>query len=187
MARKLRVWYPGAMYHITSRGNRRTALFHNTQDYQAYLDILEETKFYYPFHLHAYCLMTNHIHLQLETINHHTKHIMKRLNSRYAMYFNKQYRLVGHVFQGRYGAELIETKEHQLAVSRYIHLNPLEAGMVNTPEEYPWSSYLAYITSNENPYVRTDKILSYFSEPAKKKYREFTEEKDKKFSVSESE
>src|SRR5699024_10648536 len=110
------------MYHITSRGNRRSALFYDHQDHQAYLDILDETKFYYPFYLHAYCLMTNHVHLQIETINHHTKHIMKRLNSRYAMYFNKRHRLVGHVFQGRYGAEIIETKDYLLEVSRYIHL-----------------------------------------------------------------
>ena len=164
------------MYHITSRGNRRSALFYDHQDHQAYLDILDETKFYYPFYLHAYCLMTNHVHLQIETINHHTKHIMKRLNSRYAMYFNKRHRLVGHVFQGRYGAEIIETKDYLLEVSRYIHLNPLEARMVNIPEKYRWSSYQAYISNKDNPYVRTDKILSYFSEPVKEKYREFVEE-----------
>lgn len=110
MARKFRTWYPGAMYHITSRGNRRSALFYDDIDRKTYLELLEETKAFYPFHLHAYCLMTNHIHLQLETTPHHTKCIMKMLNSRYALHFNKRHRLVGHVFQGRYGAELIETK-----------------------------------------------------------------------------
>ncbi|MED0665938.1 transposase [Bacillus badius] len=74
------------MYHITSRGNRRAALFYGDSDHEAYLDILEKVRTYYPFHLHSYCLMTNHIHLQIETIHHHPQHIMKMLNSRYAMY-----------------------------------------------------------------------------------------------------
>jgi len=175
MARKLRVWYPGAMYHITSRGNRRAALFYDDFDKKSYLEILEEARVYYPFHLHSYCLMTNHIHLQLETIDHHPQYIMKMLNSRYALYFNKRHRLVGHVFQGRYGAELIETVDYQLEVSRYIHMNPIEAEMVTKPEEYPWSSYRAYILEKKNPYITTEKILGYFKEPKKEKYRKFVE------------
>ncbi|RKQ34268.1 transposase [Oceanobacillus halophilus] len=175
MARKLRVWYPGAMFHITSRGNRRAAIFYDENDQRAYFDILEQARIYYPFHLHAYCLMTNHIHLQLETINHHPKDIMKMLNSRYALYFNKRHRLVGHVFQGRYGAELIETIDYELEVSRYIHLNPLEAEMVNKPEEYRWSSYRAYVLGEENPHVRTERILGHFKEPREVGYRRFVE------------
>lgn len=175
MARKFRTWYPGAMYHITSRGNRRSALFYDDIDRKTYLELLEETKAFYPFHLHAYCLMTNHIHLQLETTPHHTKCIMKMLNSRYALHFNKRHRLVGHVFQGRYGAELIETKYYQLEVNRYIHVNPVEAEMVNTPIDYRWSSYRAYVTKEGNPHVTTKKILSYFSVPKKENYRLFVE------------
>ncbi|WP_068675247.1 transposase [Oceanobacillus sp. Castelsardo] len=175
MARKLRVWYPGAMYHITSRGNRRAALFYDESDKQSYLKILEEARFYYPFHLHAYCLMTNHIHLQLETVDHHPQHIMKMLNSRYALYFNKRHRLVGHVFQGRYGAELFETVDYQLEVSRYIHLNPIEAEMVTKPKDYVWSSYGAYISDLKNQHVTTEKILGHFKVPRKEKYRKFVE------------
>ncbi|MBP1971736.1 hypothetical protein J2Z83_003891 [Virgibacillus natechei] len=81
--------------------------------------------------------------------------------------FNKRHRLVGHVFQGRYGAELIETKEYQLEVSRYIHLNPVEAEMVSIPKDYRWSSYRAYVTEEGNPHVTSKKILSYFSAPEK--------------------
>ncbi|WP_019377559.1 transposase [Virgibacillus halodenitrificans] len=175
MARKLRVWYRGAMYHITSRGNRRTSLFYDTIDHQAYMDILEETRNYYPFHLHSYCLMTNHLHLQVETIQHHPQHMMKMINSRYAMHFNKRHRLVGHVFQGRYGAELLETKDYQLEVSRYIHRNPSEANMVPAPESYCWSSYRAYVLNEQNEHVKTDKLLGYFSEPVREKYREYVE------------
>ncbi len=113
MSRKHRAWYQGAMYHIASRGNRRSELFYNDIDRKAYLEILEETRFFHPFYIHA-CLMTNHIHLQLEATTHRIRHIMKRLNTKYALHFNKHHKLVGHVFQGRYG-------------SGYIYLNPVEA------------------------------------------------------------
>lgn len=176
MARKNRVWYPGAMYHITSRGNRRGALFYDHEDHLMYLELLEETRRRYPFHLHAYCLMTNHIHLQLETIDHHLQHIMKKLNFRYAIYFNKRHNYVGHAFQGRYGAEIIETKEYQLETNRYIHLNPVEANMVISPEDYRWSSYSTYVTNIDNPHVTTEKMLNYFPEPVKCNYRKFVKE-----------
>ncbi|HHY74245.1 MAG TPA: transposase [Bacillus bacterium] len=175
MARKPRVWFPGAIYHITNRGNRRTALFYDNSDRLTYLDLLQEVRTYFPFHLHTYCLMTNHIHLQLETIHHHPMHIMKMLNSRYAMHFNKRHRLVGHVFQGRYGSELIDSIDYQLEVSRYIHLNPVGAQMVTSPETYPWSSYEAYISNIINPHVTTSKILSYFPNPQKENYRRYVE------------
>ena len=175
MARKSRVWFPGAKYHITNRGNRRAALFYDNSDRQTYLELLEEARIYYPFHLHTYCLMTNHIHLQIETIQHHPKHIMKMLNSRYAMYFNKRHCLVGHVFQGRYGSELIDTLDYHLEVSKYIHLNPVDAKIVKSPEDYRWSSYTAYILNIKNPHVITDKLLSYFPDPQKENYRRFVE------------
>jgi hypothetical protein len=101
--------------------------------------------------------------------------MMKMLNSRYAMYFNKRHRLVGHVFQGRYGAELIDSSDYLLDVSRYIHLNPVEAKMVKSPRDYRWSSYSAYISDYANPHVTTIKILSHFPEPQKENYRKFVE------------
>lgn len=161
MFRKLRTWYPGAKYHITSRGNRRLAIFYDGFDRSAYLELLEEARKFYPFYLHSYCLMTNHIHLLIETIQHHPKEMMKMLNSRYAMYFNKRHHLVGHVFQGRYGAELIEASDYLLDSSRYIHLNPARASMVKSPEVYPWSSYYAYVSDTPNPYIT---ILLFFPE-----------------------
>jgi putative transposase len=87
MTRKHRIWFPGAMYHITARGNRRSSLFNQRDDYLTYLGILEDVRSMYPFQLHAYCLMTNHIHLQIETTNFHIKLIMKEMHSRYAIYF----------------------------------------------------------------------------------------------------
>lgn len=175
VARKPRIWFEGAMYHITSRGNRQSALFYDNKDRVVYLKLLEEVRGYYPFILHSYCLMTNHIHLQLETIKHHPQYIMQMLNSRYAIYFNKRHELVGHVFQGRYGSEIIDSIVYQLEVSRYIHLNPVDARIVHAPEDYRWSSYAAYTSNNTNPHVTTSKILSYFSHPQKENYRKYVE------------
>jgi putative transposase len=175
LSRKHRVWFPGARFHITSRGNRRSAIFYDDFDREAYLQFLEEARCYFPFYLHSYCLMTNHIHLQIETIQHHPKDMMKMLNSRYAMYFNKRHRLVGHVFQGRYGSELIDSSDYLLEVNRYIHLNPVEAKMVKSPEDYRWSSYTNYISESMNPLISTTKVLSHFPEPQKENYRNFDE------------
>ncbi|MDG5789318.1 transposase [Evansella sp. AB-P1] len=179
MSRKLRVWYPGASFHIYARGNRRTALFESREDYLMYLSILEDVRNMYPFILHSYCLMTNHIHLQLQTTTFHTKHIMKDLHGRYAVYFNRKYNLVGHLFQGRYGSEIIETDAYFLEVSRYIHLNPLEAKMVVRPQDYPWSSYPSYLFSTNNPHVTTTKVLSYFQNPKQHQYQLFVEGRNK--------
>jgi putative transposase len=175
MSRKQRVWFPGAIYHITSRGNRKAAIFSDKYDHLKYLDILDETRGKYPFVLHTYCLMTNHTHLLLETIEHHPKDIMKMLNSRYAMYFNKRHDLTGHVFQGRYGSEMITSTKYLLEVSRYIHLNPVKANIVHSPKEYPWSSYSSYISTRVNPHIKTDCILSHFQEPQKQTYKQFVE------------
>ncbi|WP_209121697.1 transposase [Alkalihalobacillus sp. BA299] len=152
MARKPRIWFPGATFHITSRGNRRASIFCDHDDRLMYLTLLEETRVQYPFHLHAYCLITNHIHLLLETIDIPTKEIIKKLHSVYAIYFNKRHRTSGHLFQGCYHAELINDDTYLLEVSKYIHLNPVEAKMVIRPESYRWSSYSAYISSNSDPY-----------------------------------
>lgn len=173
IARKPRLWFPGAMYHITSRGNRKDPLFYHEIDFLKYLRILEETQHKHPFYIHAYCLMPNHIHLQLETTDTHIKHIMRRINTGYAVYFNKRYDLVGHVFQGRYGAKLIQTIDYELKVNQYIHLNPVEAGIVSRPEQYRWSSYAAYFTNEKPPFLHTEKILNYFPHPTKKHFRDF--------------
>ncbi|TWI59885.1 REP element-mobilizing transposase RayT [Halalkalibacter nanhaiisediminis] len=177
LARKPRVWFPGASFHITSRGNRRASIFYDQDDRLMYLSLLEETRLQYPFHLHAYCLMTNHIHLLLETIDTPTKDIIKKLHSLYAIYFNRRHRISGHLFQGRYHAELIDNNPYFLEVSKYIHLNPVEARMVARPGSYRWSSYNAYILQNNNPHVVTERILAYFPSPQKHHYQKYVEQK----------
>ena len=179
MPRKHRIWFPNAMYHITNRGVRKMTIFYDEQDYLKYLQILEETRERYPFHVHSYCLMTNHIHLLLQTITEPISIIMKHLNTNYAKYFNKKHDFVGHVFQGRFGAELIRSTDYELDVSKYIHLNPVRAHMVQKAEDYRWSSYRAYIFNEENPHVYTEKLLSYFQDPAPIHYQQFTELQEK--------
>jgi len=170
LSRKTRVWFPGAMYHITSRGNRRSAIFFDDGDRKKYLDLLEETRERYPFLLHSYCLMDNHIHLLLETLTTPPGDIMKMLHSLYAIYFNKRHDLNGHVFQDRYKASLIDSPKYFLEASRYIHLNPLRAGLVEHPMDYKWSSFPAFVTSAKDPHVITEKILSHVPEPRRKNY-----------------
>jgi putative transposase len=162
MPRKTRVWFPGAMYHITCRGNRHSEIFYDDQDRHRYLSYLEDTRNTYFFKLHAYCLMTNHIHLLIETKNDPPSLIMRKLNSRYAISFNKRHQFDGHVFQGRYHATLIESPDHFTLTSRYIHLNPVTANIVKKPEQYKWSSYPAYILDTPNPHITTSEILRYF-------------------------
>lgn len=162
MGRKNRNWFPGAKLHITSRGIRRSPLFFEDEDYLEYLSLIAETKSRYPFILHTYCLMTNHTHLQLETIEFPPSTIMKHLNTKYAKYFNKKYDYSGHVFEKRYGAEFIDSRAYELDLSKYVHLNPVKAGIVNFPEDYPWSSYRAYLHKEESPLIDKHQILSYF-------------------------
>jgi REP element-mobilizing transposase RayT len=158
-------------------------IFLDTLDFQTYLKYLLDVRVRYPFTLHAYCLMNNHIHLQLETVKTPIDLIVKDLHSQYAIYFNKRYDANGHVFQGRYGAEIIENYPYFLKVSSYIHLNPVEAKIVERPEQYRWSSYSAYATAAKSPYVSTEKTLSYFSnpnsaslvKPASQQYKAFVE------------
>lgn len=174
MARKPRLWSPGFIYHITARGNRKGALFYDQADYATYLDLLKESALKTPFTIHSYCLMTNHIHLLLETKNDPPGSTMKFIHSRYANYFNNRHQLSGHVFQGRYHADIVNESEYFLQASRYIHLNPLEANMVTKPEQYPWSSLSAFLhPSVVNEYVYKNKVLSYFPQPSWRHYNNF--------------
>lgn len=165
MVRSARLWFKGAKYHVTSRGIRRSTLFFDNDDFEKYLALLEETKERYPFNLHTYCLMSNHTHLQLETLETPLSLIMKNLNTKFAKYINKKYDFSGHVFEKRYGAELLNSPDYEIDLSKYIHLNPISAGMMVNPEEYLWSSCRAYIFGESIPLIDPQPLLSYFSDP----------------------
>jgi putative transposase len=173
MGRKRRAWFQGAKYHITSIGNRKSSLFFDEEDRIKYLSFLKETMIRFPFTLHSFCLMTNHTHLQLQTSDTSPTIIMSHLNTKYAKYFNKKYDYSGHVFEKRYGAELLDSLDYEFDVSKYIHLNPLKGGLVDSLEDYPWSSYHAYVYGESNQLVDTKHLLSYFPSPASQHYEEY--------------
>jgi len=145
MSRPLRISYPGAFYHVTSRGNERRPIFQTRRDFERFIGYFESATERYGARVHCFCLMTNHYHLLLETPRANLEAILHHLNTSYTNYFNKKRGRSGHLFQGRYKAILVEKDSYALELSRYIHLNPMRAQMVGDPSEYPWSSYLAYI------------------------------------------
>jgi len=179
MGRSLRIEYPGAHYHVTSRGNDRKDVFKSQKDRVRFLSYLESAVSRYDAVIHAYCLMGNHYHLLLETPSGNLSKIMQHINGAYTNYFNIKRKRNGHLFQGRFKAIVIEADEYAQELSRYIHLNPVRANMVANPEEYRWSSYLDYIGTRKCPeWLETSLILDYFGrgEDRFKKYRSFVEE-----------
>ncbi len=177
LPRKKRGWFPGAKLHITSRGIRRTTLFYDDEDRFEYLRVLQEIKQIKPFELHTYCLMTNHIHLQIQPLEHQPGRILQQLHVKYAKYFNHKYHLTGHVFEGRYGSELLTTVEYELEVNQYIHLNPVRANMVQDLHDYKWSSYFDYVYPTDSMLVSTDRILTFFPESKHENYKRFLQVK----------
>jgi REP element-mobilizing transposase RayT len=177
MSRPLRITYPGAFYHITARGNEEKEIFKDIRDRQKFLSYLESATHRYGALIHVYCLMRNHYHLLLETPAGNLPEIMHHINGAYTTYFNVKRQRAGHLFQGRYKAILVERDEYAKELSRYIHLNPVRAKMVDRPEEYPWSSYGYFIGLRRAPeWLMRDFILSYFGKrvsSAQKRYRDF--------------
>src|SRR3989339_1664941 len=131
MTRPLRIEYPGAVYHVTSRGNEKKAVFKDDQDRESFLNTLYRVNKRYNWLCHAYCLMTNHYHLLIETPNANLSTGMRQLNGVYTQALNRRRNRVGHVFQGRYKAVLVQKDNHLLELCRYIVLNPVRAGLVD--------------------------------------------------------
>lgn len=180
MANK-REWLPGYIYHITARGNRRYTIFRNKEDRLKYLEIVEDAKEKFPFILHSYCLMTNHVHLLIETINEPPGKIIQYIHYRYARYFNKRNGFEGHLFQGRFKSVIIRNNKQMVDTSCYIHLNPVRAGIATEPEKYQWSSYRSFITNRENKHVDTRRILSFMNNGSKNHYKFYVEIRLKQF------
>jgi len=177
MSRPLRLEYPGAIYHLTSRGNARQNIFEEDDDRQRFLTILADTVKRCRWLCHAYCLMGNHYHLLLETPEPNLSRGMRQLNGVYTQAFNRRHDRVGHVFQGRYQSILVEKDAHLLELCRYIVLNPVAAGLVESPEQWPWSSYRQTATGVRwADFLSTDWILGQFSGndgKARKQYVQF--------------
>ena len=179
MARPLRISYPGAFYHITARGNEKKDIYKNDRDRKKFLEYLESATERYGARIHAYCLMSNHYHLLLETPDGNLSEIMRHINGAYTTYYNVKRGRSGHLLQGRYRAVLVEADEYAEELSHYIHLNPVKAGLVEKPEDYNWSSCKDYFGMRPSVgWLHQDFILSFFGEKektARKRYREFCE------------
>lgn len=151
MSRPLRLEFPGALYHVTSRGDRKADVYLDASDRLVWLSILEEVCTRYNFVIHAYCLMGNHYHIVLETVDGNLTRGMQQLNGIYSQYFNRHHNVVGHLFQGRYKGIVVQQETYLLELARYVVLNPVRAKLVATPEEWPWSSYRSFINPVSAP------------------------------------
>ena len=179
MARPLRIEYEGAVYHITSRGNRRKPIFKDEDDQRLFLSTLESVNKRYNWLNHAYCLMNNHYHLIIETPDGNLSKGMRQLNGVYTQMFNKRHKKTGHIFQGRYKAILIQKDSHLLEACRYVVLNPVRAKIVHKLEDWKWSSYRS-TAGLDKPHLclTTEWILGQYSKrkkQAERKYSEFVE------------
>jgi len=181
MARPLRIEFPGAVYHVTARGDGRQVIFRDDADRERFLVILDHAVSLRKWVCHAYCLMGNHYHLVIETPEANLSRGMRSLNGEYTQAFNRRHRRPGHVFQGRYKAVVVEKESHLLEVCRYVVLNPVRArGMgAKRPEDWVWSSYRATAGMAGVPsLLSTGWILARFErgrKEAKARYRAFVE------------
>lgn len=180
MSRPLRLQYPGAVYHLTSRGNARQRIFWDDQDREVFLSTLGHVVSRYGWLCHAYCLMKNHYHLLVETPKPNLSLGMRQLNGRYTQVFNRRHRRVGHLFQGRYKAILVEKQTHLLELCRYVVLNPLRVKARRQVEHWRWSSYQATAGLVAGPaFLTVDWVLGHFGQKrsrAQARYRAFVRE-----------
>lgn len=163
MARPIRIEFGGALYHVTARGDRRESIFEDAVDREQFLDILGDVIGAYNWLCPAYCLMTNHYHLVIVTPDANLSKGMRQLNGVFTQWSNRRHRRTGHLFQGRFKAILVDADSYLLELTRYVVLNPVRAGMVDAPEDWPWSSYRATVGVIEPPsWLDADGLLAQF-------------------------
>ncbi|SHI82387.1 REP element-mobilizing transposase RayT [Dethiosulfatibacter aminovorans DSM 17477] len=144
MPRRKRRESSTGIYHVMARGNNQKWIFKDEQDKGKLYSIIKEVKEEHPFKMYAYCIMNNHYHLMVKEEEHQLNDFIKVINQRYAAYYNKNRHIIGHVFQDRYKSQPVEDNVYFLGLLRYIHLNPVEAGIVQDPYQYKWCSYKEY-------------------------------------------
>lgn len=180
MARKPRIDVPGVLYHVLTRGNNRQDLFRTDADRSRYLEILADAQRKFGLQVYAYVLMPNHVHLLCEMPSGRLAKCMQVIQQRYAQYVNRRYRRVGHLYQARYRAILCERDRYLLALVRYLHLNPVRAGLADDPVAYPWSSHGSYLGGSDSVvHVTTTPSLGTFSDNpsrARRAYARFVNE-----------
>ncbi|MDA3870437.1 MAG: transposase [Gammaproteobacteria bacterium] len=180
MARPLRIEFPGALYHVTTRGDRQEPIFDDDEDRLKFLNILAEVVTRFNWICHAYCLMTNHYHLLIETPEGNHSKGMRQLNGMYTQATNRRHKRTGHLFQGRFKSILVDKNSYLLELARYVVLNPVRAGIVKDLDIYAWSSYQAMVGKAPVPrWLATDGILALFGKrraEARQRYGKFVAE-----------
>jgi REP-associated tyrosine transposase len=159
MARKPRIHFPGALYHVICRGNQGQRIFRDDADRRRYRELLQENQKRYGFRLYAYVLMGNHVHHLIEVGQTPLSKIIQNVLFRYTRYWNRRNRKMGHLFQGRYKAIVCEKESYLLELIRYIHLNPVRSGIVRDPSRYAWSSHGAYLQGDSAGWVAVEEVL----------------------------
>ena len=180
MARLLRIEYPGAVYHVICRGNNRQAIFRDDGDRKRYLEKLSLYCREKQVDLLSYCLLSNHVHLLVETPLGNLSKLMQAFQTSYTVYFNKRHGRSGHVFEQRYKALVVDKDNYLLQVSRYIHLNPVGAKITERPQRYRWSSYGSYLKGKGLVGLKTETVLGYFNgarSQQMRQYRDYVEGK----------
>jgi putative transposase len=164
MSRPLRINYPEAIYHVMNRGIARNEIAKEKRDYEEFLKTFSEIHDLWRVQVYAYCIMNNHYHVCLKTPEGNLSRVMRHLDGLYTQRFNRVHRRDGPLFRGRYKAIVVDGDEHLTGVVRYIHLNPVRAGRVKSPQDYYWSSHKTYIRSYKTPlWLNTQEVLNRFS------------------------
>ena len=179
MARKPRIHIPGGIYHVMLRGNGGQKIFYHDEDYSRLFRLIQEGISRFDYRVHAFCCMSNHVHFALQIGSIPLSRIMQNLSFRYTRWVNQRKRRIGHLFQGRYKAILVDGDSYLLQLTRYIHLNPIRAGLVKNLEDFRWSSHRAYLGKASFPWLTTEWVLSQFGkrmQMARKRYQEFVSE-----------
>jgi len=179
MSRPLRLEFSGALYHVTARGNAHADIFLDDEDRERFLQLLKDEIIQQGWLCYAWCLMDNHYHFLIETPEANLSRGMQRLNGRYTQSFNRSHKRVGHIFQGRYKAILVEKESHLLELCRYIVLNPVRAGMVADVSQWQWSSYHDMLEYQSSEWLAVEHVLSLFSahrDKAIERYQKFVDE-----------
>jgi putative transposase len=176
MARKPRIHFDGAIYHVMLRGNDGQNIFFSNDDRYLFYDLIQEGLARYGHRIHGFCLMSNHVHFAIQVGVVSISKIMQNLCFRYTKSINYRQKRIGHLFQGRFKAKMVATDEYFFQLIKYIHLNPVTAKLVTAPDKYQWSSHRAYLNLESIPWVTTEALLSHFGSirgVAVENYRQF--------------
>jgi putative transposase len=176
MARPLRITVPGGIYHVVARGNAKQLIYLDAGDRRSFLGVLRDVLDAFDWRCLTYCLMPNHYHLVVLTLRSNLSEGMKRVNGVYAQRFNRRHDRCGHLFQGRFGATLIESEAHMLEVIRYVALNPVRAGLATRPEDWEWTGHREVVGLTDSNVVSIRDVLAPFGgsrNEALSRYREF--------------